>query len=149
MLELIFFVVAVVCPFWIAYSVGMAEYIKNNVATQKEEENRMWSVLLDETNELKEAIVAHSLIDVIMEASDVVHSFIKYISIRYLPRVILVNPLYWSLIFWFVQPTSFKHGKRHLFSNCIRNHSNPKNCDHICDYYPFCDRLLGYIFPNS
>ncbi|QKF94213.1 hypothetical protein QKU48_gp0755 [Fadolivirus algeromassiliense] len=124
-----------ILPFWLAYSIGMSEYARlNNIGTREQEKNRVLNSLIDEWDEFIVECENKNIFNALMEFGDFIHTFIKYATVCYLPVNTMNYPLFWFLIFWFIQPNSFKHGKRYFMNGCIRNHSNSKNLDHKCKY---------------
>ena len=117
------------------YAVGMAEYAKfNNVGRDKE---YTWQSVINESYEFKQALSQGSVRDIILELSDVGHSLVKHVSISYLPAQMFCNKWYWLIIFVICLPLIFCTGKlatRYRHFGCIRNHRNPGNCGHKCNY---------------
>lgn len=117
--------------FW--YAKGMSEYIKNNYQKNKEDEaQECWKSFLIEFDELKEAIEMESVVDIILEGSDVLHALIKWTLVKLFPLYILNKVWIWLLVFLLVLPCTIKLGRRYLNNGCIRNHKNPNNLDHKC-----------------
>jgi hypothetical protein len=119
----------VLFPFWISYALGMAKYsIDNNIGNI---ENETWRAVIDEWKELLEEIKNKNVIGIILESSDVFQTIIKHVAAKISPNII-EDTFFWFVVFTFLQPTFFKHGKRFLLTGCIRNHKNPNNLNHKC-----------------
>lgn len=130
------FIVSYVILFWWYYCRGMAEYFKLNRKQNKSDELQViGSALKDELDELFIEIKAFNLISILMEFNDVIHAIIKYTLILLLPLKWLESPYIWVTVFWLAPLTTWKHGYRYLEHNCIRNHKNINNCNHVCKYY--------------
>lgn len=115
------------------YAIGMAKYIENNYKKNKKEEaQECWKSYLIELDELKEAFELESPIDIILEAGDVGHAFVKWWLITKLSKNILKRVWIWLLIFPLLLPCTIKLGRRHFNNCCIRNHKNSNNLDHVC-----------------
>lgn len=127
------------------YAESMVSYIKYNHMPPSTENNFRESEdpaksLRYELLEFHEAVTNCNFYDMLLEFGDVLHSIIQYIVIGYLPVKIYSSFLCWSVIFFVAFPaimtmmTMIKMANRYKKFNCMRNHSNPTNCDHICDY---------------
>ena len=118
----------------ISYAIGSAEYCRLNNKKNSLKRENFWLSVVNESRELKEAILECSPTDIVLEASDVIHSISKYLILEFLPEWIYCNMIIWSFVFFFILPCSIKLGKRYRNFGCIRNHTNPNNRDHICNY---------------
>ena len=115
----------------IDYVNGMVIYVTANNLPSNEKE-RCWDSVEAESKELYEAIYQCSLIDIILESSDVGHALIKHFVIKYIPSKIFCHWLCWVPAFFIVLPCTIKMARRYQKYGCIRNHKNPNNRNHIC-----------------
>lgn len=138
-----FIIAIMIIPVWICYSIGMSNYTRRNNIKQISFNNKiklvinvesLWKAFCDESHEFIYEIKNFNLIASLLELGDVWHTFVKYIMGLILPKNIFVSPFLWAILFLFLLPTSFKHGKRYFWYQCIRNHKNNNNLDHICNY---------------
>ncbi len=129
-----------------AYAKGMAEYAKfNNVGPDKED---CMQSIASETKELSDAVALGNNVEIIYESSDVIHAIIKYFVIHTTPEFIFCSKYFWLLLypmliglFWpltfivvGIIPNIYKLGSRYLEHECIRNHTNPNNRNHVCNF---------------
>lgn len=132
-IEFLCFIICVLyIRFGIYYAKGMAEYARFNNVPPNEE--NCWSSVANESRELWEAILCCNPMDILLEASDVIHALIKYIVINYLPRFLFCHIICWLPVFLVVLPCSIKLGNRYREHRCIRNHQNKGNRNHLCKY---------------
>ena len=113
------------------YAIGMAEYVQMNNHPGHE---TCWDSIAGEMMELLDAMVKLSPKDTFLEFFDVLHSITKYFIIDWMPKSISGNVFTWLFVFPFLLPVSIKLGSRYRQHMCIRNHSNPQNCNHYCRY---------------
>ena len=78
------------------------------------------------------SIAYYDFVDIILESSDVIHAYVKYIFSKYLPYYLYL--IIWIVVFPVVLPTTLKLSWRYHKYHCIRNHYNKNNCNHICNY---------------
>ena len=97
-------------------------------------EEDCWSSVTNESRELWDAILHCNPVDIILEASDVIHALIKYAIINYLPQFLFCHMICWLPVFLFVLPCTIKLGSRYREHGCIRNHQNKGNRNHLCNY---------------
>jgi len=136
-------------PIAIYYSIGMAEYTKLNYVCTKDntpkgsnyskrdkivEKKKLIKYLDDEWKEFLEALEKEDHYEILMEFSDVVHILTRYSLTCTFSREILCNRIVWFIYFWILPPASFKLGFRYSLFGCIRNHLNPNNLDHNCNF---------------
>ena len=132
-------------PFWMAYSIGMAEYSRNNNYGDREtEKKRVWSNMINEKEELEKEIKHFKFVGILMESNDLIHILIKYLLVCYFPikvgkiNITINSPFIWFFLFLIAPPlASFKHSRRYILNGCIRNHKNSSNLDHYCDFRKF------------
>ena len=117
------------------YAVGSAEYtLLNNTVASGQYKEVTWNNLCNEVKELRDALRAWSIVDIVLELGDVVHSIIKYSLIKYVPEWMYCSVLCWLLVFPFALSATIKCGIRYRQHKCIRNHRNKNNCNHQCNY---------------
>jgi hypothetical protein len=116
------------------YARGMSKYISSNNLSSSNPRENTWDSVHNESIELIEAIREFSIKNVILEASDVIHGFIKHCIVKVLPEFVYSHWLCWIPVFFLVLPCTVKLGLRHAEAGCIRNHKNPANRGHICDF---------------
>jgi len=116
--------------FNIWYIIGMYQYIIFNY--NHNESELCWLSLIAECHELQQAYLQLSFVDIILESSDVIHAYVKYIFSKYLPYYLYL--IIWIVVFPVVLPTTLKLSWRYRTYHCIRNHYNKNNCNHICNY---------------
>ena len=122
-------------PLCYGYAKGMSRYIAHNYKGDIESEKKsILKSLKNEKVELREEIKGKRLFGIIEEGCDVAHTYMKYQMVRYIPINVLMTPYPWLITYWTIIPTTAKHGIRYLSTGCIRNHKNPNNMDHVCDY---------------
>ena len=119
-----------------SYVTGITKYIKNNnlPSIPLEKRELCWDSVVNESHELLEALQQLSTTDIMLEGSDVIHAIIKYLIIKYLPPYVYCQKYIWYFVFLIALPATSKLATRRREFNCIRNHANPNNCQHICDY---------------
>lgn len=119
-----------------AYSVGMAEYVKYNELT----ENRLSITigqligLVEEIVELAKAIWGlRGFREIGEEISDVWHSIVILVAMIAVPRYIWLKTGFWLVVavISLLYPIK-KHGGRYLSHGCIRNHKHCLKKDHNC-----------------
>ncbi len=118
--------------FGIYYAKGLAEYARFNNVPPNEE--NCWSSVTNESRELWDAVLHCNPVDIILEASDVIHALIKYAIINYLPQFLFCHMICWLPVFLLVLPCTIKLGSRYREHGCIRNHQNKGNRSHLCNY---------------
>ena len=116
------------------YANGISTYCKyNNIKNSIRRENTMDSIIA-EYNEFIDAIKNYELFGAFLEFFDVVHSIIKMLILNIVPENIYCNYVIWLFVFPFVFPVATKLAFRYRKYGCIRNHGNPDNVNHYCDY---------------
>ena len=134
-----FYIISTICiycyyKYGYYYARGMSLYVNfNNTHDNIMRESSMDSII-NETIELYYAIKSRKFMDIILEASDVGHSLLKYIVIDFMPKIFICSLLPWSLIFFIFPFSTIKLGNRYKYNNCIRNHKNQYNYYHKCNY---------------
>lgn len=116
------------------YAIGSSEYAKCNNTKNGTEYFNFFDSIVTEYAELKEACYNMSFYNIIMEASDVLHSITKYIVLSLFSEKIYCSPILWSILFFINLPCTIKLGSRYKKNNCIRNHKNSNNVHHKCFY---------------
>ena len=114
------------------YVLGITKYVRNNDVGDGAE--NLWESVLSEWDEFCVEIKLFNIKDAFLEFCDVCHALIKYFIITYLPKWFYCSYFCWVLVCPLVLPCTLKLGKRHKMFNCIRNHKNPNNCNHKCDF---------------
>jgi hypothetical protein len=66
------------------------------------------------------------------EFMDVIHSFGKFLMLKFLPNSLLCYTFIWIPLGILVLPISMKLGSRFSINGCIRNHKNQLHGDHFC-----------------
>jgi hypothetical protein len=120
----------------IAYSQGMAEYVKYNELT----ENRLSIAIgqligiVEEIVELAEAIWGlRGFREIGEEISDVWHSIVILVAMIVVPRCLWLKTGFWVVVAFLslLYPIK-KHGGRYLAHGCIRNHKHCLAKTHDC-----------------
>jgi hypothetical protein len=135
---------------------------KTQTQPQPQPHECSWDCVRNELEELKEAwgILQHqhisnsygaylkSTFDVFLEASDVLHGFLKYLVLE---KILNSNNKIFSkekdlyfytfiiyttciFLFFLAWPTTLKLATRYKNHKCIRNHKNKNNLGHICEF---------------
>jgi hypothetical protein len=116
----------------IYYALGCAEYARLNNSDKKKE--RTWGSVVDEFCELVKAIIQCNLIDIILELGDFIHAIITFCVITFLPKKVFSTIWCWLPFFLLALPCTIKIGERYKHYECIRNHKNKQNLNHVCQY---------------
>ena len=132
--------------FWklyFSYVAGITIYVRyNNTGKEKED---VWQSVKEEWKEFCDEIKMFNFIEAFLELCDVIHVVIKYLLVEYLPQWFYCSYICWILVFPLVLPCTLKLGYRHKLYNCIRNHKNPNNCKHKCNFkYPLLKEILEH-----
>ncbi len=114
------------------YCDGMAEFAKHNNQPLTGEDT--WLSVVNESHECLNELKQWQLINAIHEFFDIINALFKHLAVTYLPVNVYCSPLFWILVFPFVLPVAFKLANRYQKFQCIRNHQNPLNCNHICRF---------------
>lgn len=124
------------------YAKGMEIYAKfNNILPCFENRFTDPESCLDsvktEFAELCEEVNKFNIYNIFLEFGDVVHACIKYVLVKCLPKQVYCHYMCWLTVFIVGFPAlhvMIKLAVRYEKFGCIRNHSNPNNCKHTCDF---------------
>lgn len=128
-----FFVLLVLYHFYwygVPYAIGSAQYARlNNNGTSESEDS--WASVLEEYGELVKAVHLLSPHNIFLEFFDMLHAWIKFLIVCYLPKFFYFRWICWIIVFPLVLPASVKLARRYNKFMCIRNHGRP-NLNHKC-----------------